>query len=189
MQSPSELLREKVISILAHPTLGINPTFVAECQARKVLVPLPSNATDQTAPFNFTGNSATFFRMKEDIGWLEQNSEQQYPCLVVSALSATQDNVKRIDGVKFWGMVTTEIRAYLAWSIQQPPPNNNFEVHLDALEQAFMTTLNRDFAAYAPALYRNMLSFPQRLPIVSANNNMLVRRGLVAQITARVYQF
>lgn len=188
--SPGEQVRETAIKIAADPTLGLNPAFVSECTKRKLTVPVAANSLGLNSPFDFGPNSATVFRSREDIDWLEQNSQQQYPCLLFAAGASVQaTGGNRVKGIKFQGTVTVEIRAYIAWYIEQPPPGNNFEAHLDAIEQAFITVFNRDVNAWLPSLYSNMLNFPQRLPLMTCNNGRLLRRGIVAHLQAGVYQF
>lgn len=186
MSSPSESVREKVLSLLADPTNGINPAFVALCQKRNIPVPFAGEAGDPGTPFDFSPNSVNVFRMREDIDWLSRNSGQQYPCLVIYAKSAKQDaSPNRIKGIVFQGTVIVDVVVYLAWYTNDAPADNDFERPLDALEEALISVLNHHASGWLPVLYENRLDIEDRFPLQDAGENV-IRRGLRASITAQV---
>lgn len=185
--SPSELVREQAYSLLADPLAGLNPALVAACQRRRIDVPITGVSSDPTQPFLFVPNSPNVFKMRIDIDrLLGPDSSQQYPCIQIYAKSAKQLRGQRVMGMRFFGEVTVEILAYLAWYNQQTPSDSDFEAHMDALEEAFFFALNSDVTKWYPAVYENTLDVQDRSPIVSINSDQLLRRCLRLDLTAIV---
>lgn len=181
--SPTELVREKALSLLADPNNGLNPAFVAGCKRRKLEVPFPAGGS-QAAPFTFGPNSPTVFRMRADINWLERESAQQYPCIIAYGKSAVQRRTGRPMGSIFFGDVSIEMLFYLAWDVNATPPDDNFESTLDALEEAVLAVLNANPSSWYPVVYSNLCDIAERLPLTVANDSQLVRRGLRVEISA-----
>jgi hypothetical protein len=190
MSSPCEIAREKLISLLADPNIGLNPNFVAICQRKGIDIPTPAEIGTETAPFVFDpgeDGSPNVLRTDAPIEVLEALSFIQYPCLVISARNAQQEKQtnRRLAGYVFWGPVTLDIRGYIAWSRISLPDGNDFETHLDALEEALLAVLNSDPQSWQPVLYANTVDF-SRTDLKMTNNGELFRRCLQATVTTRV---
>lgn len=186
LYSPGELVREKFLTLLADPEVGLNPAFLTQCQLRGIDPPMPGAAGQPGQIFDFRPNSAQVFRMMEDMDWLDRNTEAQYPAMIAYVHSVNQFGEYRIFGSLFHGEVVLEANVFIAWPTIQGPAGNNFETHLDALELSFLTVLNNPDADWLPAVFSNVLDFPKRFPLTLCNQDQLLRRGLQVRLAATV---
>jgi hypothetical protein len=182
--SPGEGVREKTLELLAGPE-GLNAAFLYHCQKRQIAPPVVGDG-DPSQPFDFTPNSNNVLRLRESIDWLNRNSNQQYPCLMIAAGAAKQDRAGRPLGAAFSGSVTCDLLFYLAWYAEDEHGTTDFEAPLDALEEALFAVLNQDPAGWVPLRYQNLLDVVDRLPLESCNEDTCLRRGLRLTLTAGV---
>jgi hypothetical protein len=180
-------MRHQAYGLLADPATGLNPEFVQQCRDRNISVPSPGMGGTTTEPFNFGRNSGNVFQARLGLSYLEEETEIQYPCFLLYGLSTTQI----MDGSRVLGMIgsvmaSIEIQAFLGWSPESKPANNDFESPIDALEESFVRVLNRDSSLWhSPVLYRNDLNVRERFPVTKAHNGEILRTGLRLNLSAR----
>jgi hypothetical protein len=181
--SPTEATRKRWLEILADPIEGLNPEFVQQCTARNIPVPVASTGSTDREPFNFGTNSLNVWQLRGTPDFVAEGTGQatRYPCLFLYGVNALQNsgNSDRFLTNKFTGIVNLEILSYLAWPLDEPPDNNDFETPLDALEESFLAVTNRDTDLFqSPILYRGELTIQERIPVSILHEPDLFRCGL-----------
>src|SRR6185312_10863177 len=110
MPSISSAVRQLLFARMADQYNGLNPLFVASCNAQAIPVPMPSTGGTALAPFDFSATSPNVFRFMiphPDALDMGKHFQVQYPLLFVSVRNARQDpRPNRVTPSTFSGSVT-----------------------------------------------------------------------------------
>jgi len=191
----SKEVRETVLAKLADPDSGLNAWFVRLCREYSIPIPAPGMGGAPDQPFDFSPGSMTFFQTDIDINQLEQYSQLQYPCVILSTPQAQMFRQGKVTPLKFSGLITVDLRVYLSWADQEPPPGNNSEIYMDAVQRSMYEIFNGPVESVASEgmfwgdgmVYSGDLTELPRERMTPNNEKRNWRRGCRFQMTVTAF--
>lgn len=160
--SPVKLAREAVVANLAHSSHGFNIVY-SSCLGD--YAGAPAMSIDFVSP-----NSRNFFLGDVDTEAVEETGIFKYPLLTVYGAAGAGRNFTKFQ--RFSGLVKIGARFFLSSEIYKASHlKHDYEVWPDAVENAFITSINKPDSSYWPSfsqysvVYNGDISWDRKFPM------------------------